>query len=31
MNLLFDFKATQSNISGKCHGSGRYGEVVFSV
>lgn len=29
MNLLFDLKATQPNISGKRHGGGRYGEVIF--
>lgn len=27
--LLFDLKATQPNISGKRHGGGRYGEIVF--
>lgn len=29
MNLLFDLKATQPNISGKRHGGGRYAEVIF--
>ena len=29
MNILFDLRATQPNKSGKRHGGGRYGEVVF--
>lgn len=29
MNLLFDLKATQPNTSGKRHGGGRYGEIIF--
>lgn len=29
MNLLFDLKATQPNISGKRHGGGKYAEVIF--
>lgn len=29
MNLLFDLKAIQPNISGKRHGGGRYAEVIF--
>lgn len=29
MNLLFDLNATQPNISGKRHGGGKYGEIVF--
>lgn len=29
MKLLFDLRATQPNISGKRHGGGRYGEVIF--
>ena len=29
MNLLFDLKATQPNMSGKRHGGGRYAEVIF--
>lgn len=29
MNLLFDLKATQPNISGKRHGGGKYGEIIF--
>ena len=29
MNLLFDLKATQPNVSGKRHGGGRYGEIIF--
>ncbi len=29
MKLLFDLKATQPNISGKRHGGGRYGEIIF--
>lgn len=29
MNLLFDLKATQPNVSGKRHGGGRYAEVIF--
>lgn len=29
MNLLFDLKATQPNTSGKRHGGGKYGEMVF--
>lgn len=29
MNLLFDLKATQPNSSGKRHGGGRYGEILF--
>lgn len=30
MNLLFDLKATQPNISGKRHGGGKYAEVTYS-
>lgn len=29
MKLLFDLKATQPNSSGKRHGGGRYGEIIF--
>lgn len=29
MNLLFDLKATQPNTSGKRHGGGRYGEIIY--
>lgn len=29
MNLLFDLYATQPNETGKRHGGGRYGEIVF--
>lgn len=29
MNLLFDLKATQPNITGKRHGGGKYAEVIF--
>ena len=29
MNLLFDLAATQPNTSGKRHGGGKYGEVIF--
>lgn len=29
MKLLFDLKATQPNTSGKRHGGGKYGEIVF--
>lgn len=29
MELLFDLRAAQSNISGKRHGGGRFAEVVF--
>ena len=29
MKLLFDLKATQPNLSGKRHGGGRYGEIIF--
>lgn len=29
MKLLFDLRATQPNLSGKRHGGGRYGEVIF--
>lgn len=29
MKLLFDIVATQPNITGKRHGGGRYGEVIF--
>ena len=29
MNLLFDLYATQPNATGKRHGGGRYGEIVF--
>lgn len=29
MNILFDLKATQPNSSGKRHGGGKYGEIIF--
>lgn len=29
VNLLYDLKATQPNVTGKRHGGGRYGEIVF--
>lgn len=29
MNLLFDLVATQPNTSGKRHGGGKYGEIIF--
>lgn len=29
MRLLFDLKATQPNLSGKRHGGGKYGEIIF--
>ncbi len=30
MNILFDLMATQPNPSGKRHGGGKYGEIVFN-
>ena len=29
VKLLFDLVATQPNLSGKRHGGGRYGEIIF--
>jgi glycosyltransferase involved in cell wall biosynthesis len=29
MNLLFDLSSSQPNLSGKYHGGGKYGEMVF--
>ena len=29
LNLLFDLVATQPNASGKRHGGGKYGEIIF--